>query len=405
MNQILELSIGLVLVFTVVSLGVSVLVEWLSAILAMRGKLLWKGIDNMLGKQWGSELCRHPLLESLTRRTWLDSLFPFLNRGKPSYLSAKTFSAALLGVLDSNGMAAPGDDLVAAVGKLPSGHLKQVLQPLVDQAGKDLAKAQANLEHWFDASMDRVTGWYKRWSQLVLFVLGFGVALWFGVDTLLIARALWTNQELRGNVVALATEMVGDDECAKILGESAPTQGASGVEPEKAKECLEKYQHGLAQAQLPLAPFPKGGDGAEGPARPWSWWSWLLAVALAGGLFWLDAHHRPRVAPSDAAAQPGPLQRGLVLVGRVAVVLAVGVATSQLIMFVVDRFWYEGFPRWLGQHGAGFVITGVAVSFGAPFWFDLLGRLVKLRASGSRPQAASSAGTTSDNSAAGATDG
>lgn len=33
----------------------------------------------------------------------------------------------------------------------------------------------------------------------------------------------------------------------------------------------------------------------------------------------------------------------------------------------------------------GLAFTGVAVSLGAPFWFDLLGRLVSLRASGDRP--------------------
>jgi len=41
------------------------------------------------------------------------------------------------------------------------------------------------------------------------------------------------------------------------------------------------------------------------------------------------------------------------------------------------REWYMRLLGWL--------ITGFAISFGAPFWFDLLGRFVKLRSGGPRP--------------------
>jgi len=34
----------------------------------------------------------------------------------------------------------------------------------------------------------------------------------------------------------------------------------------------------------------------------------------------------------------------------------------------------------------GWLITALAISFGAPFWFDLLNRLVDLRGSGKKPE-------------------
>ena len=37
---------------------------------------------------------------------------------------------------------------------------------------------------------------------------------------------------------------------------------------------------------------------------------------------------------------------------------------------------------------AGLILTGIAVSLGAPFWFDLVSRLVNLRLTGSKPPAA-----------------
>ena len=42
----------------------------------------------------------------------------------------------------------------------------------IDTAEGDLQKAQANLEAWYDSTMDRVSGWYKRSTQWILFAIG-----------------------------------------------------------------------------------------------------------------------------------------------------------------------------------------------------------------------------------------
>jgi len=49
--------------------------------------------------------------------------------------------------------------------------------------------------------------------------------------------------------------------------------------------------------------------------------------------------------------------------------------------------------RWLLFKLLGCAMTALAVSLGAPFWFDLFGRLVNLRATGAKP-AKSTAPTT-----------
>ena len=36
----------------------------------------------------------------------------------------------------------------------------------------------------------------------------------------------------------------------------------------------------------------------------------------------------------------------------------------------------------------GIVFTGLALAFGAPFWFDVLSKLVQLRSSGRKPETA-----------------
>jgi hypothetical protein len=53
----------------------------------------------------------------------------------------------------------------------------------------------------------------------------------------------------------------------------------------------------------------------------------------------------------------------------------------------------EEFPQWLSKwrhtiahHFIGWLLTAIAVSLGAPFWFDLLSTIMSIRASGDPPQ-------------------
>src|SRR5439155_9929237 len=55
--------------------------------------------------------------------------------------------------------------------------VQQALVTLVDAAGNDVAKARENIEDWYNSSMDRVSGWYKRRSQYIVLVIGFLVAI------------------------------------------------------------------------------------------------------------------------------------------------------------------------------------------------------------------------------------
>jgi len=40
----------------------------------------------------------------------------------------------------------------------------------------------------------------------------------------------------------------------------------------------------------------------------------------------------------------------------------------------------------LGHHSLGWLLTAMAISLGAPFWFDILNKVVTVRASGKAPE-------------------
>ena len=45
--------------------------------------------------------------------------------------------------------------------------LRKALLAIFDSAVDDLKQATKNLEDWFDNTMDRVTGWYKKMFQWI----------------------------------------------------------------------------------------------------------------------------------------------------------------------------------------------------------------------------------------------
>jgi hypothetical protein len=60
----------------------------------------------------------------------------------------------------------------AAVRRLPEGHTKEALFVLIDKTKREVTDAEAQVarlrqevEGWFNDAMDRVGGWYKRWTQ------------------------------------------------------------------------------------------------------------------------------------------------------------------------------------------------------------------------------------------------
>ena len=151
-----------------------------------------------------------PVAES----TWRHKLYahglvrPFYRDGTklPSYIPARTFALALWNIAstsaaeDGSGSAAGGAaagvtaDLkavrAAVATRLPNQELRTALLTLIDEAQGDIEKARRNIEEWYDGMMDRVSGWYKRRTAMLMLLLGFVVAAVVNADTINIANSL-----------------------------------------------------------------------------------------------------------------------------------------------------------------------------------------------------------------------
>ncbi len=324
MLDILEVVVGLAFVFAFVSLISSMINEWFAGILAMRGRMLWRGVKNLVGSELGRQVHEHPLVAGLKHPTWFAGLSRLLrlNTAWPAYVPTKTFVLGLLSSLDEKeGLPTDFAGLRGAVEKIEDTAVQRALLTLVDSAAGDFEQAKQGIGDWFDASMDEVSGWYKRWSQTMLLGISLAVAAVMGVDSLQIGEELWTDDELRGKVVAAATDYL--QQHPDLVAADAPAAALEGATAGQT-----------AAEAAAVSEVSKGNDRED-----------LEALILEFQEFDL-----PLTSLAEARREHS--------------------GSSFLAVF-----W-----QWIAGHFLGFLLTGLAASLGAPFWFDLLNRFVNLRA-------------------------
>lgn len=308
---LLDVAIGMVLIYSLLSLICSTINEGISSFFSLRAATLEKGLENLLGSDLAKQVYSHHLVQGLVQK----DIFLRGTR-KPSYIPTRTFVLTVLDALNGS-FPATADDVRLAVQKIPDAKIQRALLALVDEAKGDLEEVKKNFGVWFDHSMDRVSGWYRRKVQAIILILGVLVSFGLGVDTTATVKLLWGDSALRAALVAAAQ--------AQVAKQAAKPEaaGASATTPnfDQVSKDLNQFQSQFAALDIPTYPLKdvcKDWDNVQKTTPcPSSWWS--------------------------------------------------------LIAF------------WLNRHWLGFILTSVALSLGAPFWFDLLGKLVSMRSAGQKP--------------------
>lgn len=409
-SAILDVAIGLTFIYLVLSLVVTALNEFLAALLHSRGKFLERGLRQLLdggaadgasvslirrlrcalasaiegAKRVGgdrspswfrtrlasaikptvarvnltSRILGHPLLRALQYKGW-----------PPSYIPPRLFVTALLDELKiatntpaarADAAPAPADmnhplrqRLATLADRRPDQDLENALVALYEEAGGRVEQFKVELERWFNYGMDRVTGWYKRRTQVVTVLIAAIVTVLFNADTVVIVRSLWLDEELREGMVTLAS----DPELRASLDPAAPSDGEEAPgEP--------------AGAQTPAGDEPSDDQDAEKKVRERvETMRQVMAVGVPIG--WLESTeewNRAREA-AEQHRRPPPFP-----------------ASEDGSIFVRSGIWLGRWGEVILFHLAGWAVTILAVSLGAPFWFDTLNRIINIRAAGKAPE-------------------
>lgn len=83
-------------------------------------------------------------------------------------------------------------------------EILKILELYLNKSYQNIETFTAQLEKWYDDTMNRVSGWYKRQTQFILFFLGLAIAITFNVDIIDIAGKLSTDKDARDKLVEIS---------------------------------------------------------------------------------------------------------------------------------------------------------------------------------------------------------
>jgi hypothetical protein len=314
-STILDVAAGIIFGFLAISLFTSAAVEAINSALNVRAKNLRTGIMALVNDPNFTGLAKKLYEHALISPLGPGSADPLKNA--PAYIDKVQFAEAMLDVTGLSAATpaaaaqAPGPEAAAAfkaqidsrIANISDQQLKQLLQGMVNRSAGDIEQVKVQLANWFGNAMDRLSGQFKRQTQVMTFVIALVTALVINLDTIRVGTLLWGQTGLAEELKSIS------------IPSSAPRDVDGVISTEKQViDALDKFaQEG----------FPVG---------------------------WAPRHFM------DIEDNPGHWQ----------------------------AIWNEP-PSICYRPLLGWLITAVAALFGAPFWFDALQSIVRLKGAGPSP--------------------
>jgi hypothetical protein len=424
---VLDVAIGLAFVYLLLALICTAVNEWIASIFRLRAKTLRRAVERLVdapadegsgdaaarprsASRLSHQVLHHPLIRSISD-----------HRGMPAYIPAKRFAAALTdaiqtssenGAVDGGGARPTAPQPGSVARDIAQVRLQlKAIDSVSTAAPSTAADSSPIIEDWFNDAMDRASGWYKRQLQWITLAVAALITILANADTLVAARILWHDPSARAAVVAQAQERVkrarpadsGMIGAARYQDDNMPVADPGGAEVK------------------PVAPPARGGasgSGGTAAAPP--------AADTATERVSEDDDERNRDEPaasSDAGLTDDEKAALSQLLGwsrefkaintevcaarqqEINDLCRTGSAASDACRTALDRAVADGacvhggagleptntfagrralWPLALA-HFPGWFITVVAVSLGAPFWFDTLQRFMNIRGGGKKP--------------------
>jgi hypothetical protein len=217
-STIVEVAIGLALIYIGLSLLASWINETIAAGLNLRGKGLTNGIRQMLGDaRLENKLFRHPILASSKTHA----------ERTPSYISASQFATALLDVIRADKVvgitptqAFQGVQNALATTDEP---LKTALTSIVATAAGDYTAVVNGIEGWFNDTMNRVSGAYRRGAMVWIFFIAIVLAAGLDADSVKFVKMLEWNSSTRAALVTAAGTAAKEQNASAALAHVSTT--------------------------------------------------------------------------------------------------------------------------------------------------------------------------------------
>lgn len=263
----INVAIGLFFIYLLLSLLISEIQEFLaSSIFDWRAKNLYRSIQFILGDSATELLYQYPLIKS-----WKDYK-QRVNKNSvgPSYIPNSTFALALISVIIEKSGVQPEinsltiDDFILAIN---SEEIKQFFDPdqiklfkilalkTKNKAGDipDIEPLETAISDWFQQSMIRASGVYKRQVKMITLTIGFLVAMGLNADTLNITNRLFQEPVLQENISQSIDIVLTNNP-------NSPLNNCLNSDAEFTKNCQDLTENFLYSYLFDFSSLPLGWD-------------------------------------------------------------------------------------------------------------------------------------------------
>lgn len=367
--ETLEIIIGLIFIYLLLSLLATTVQELYASVISLRGKVLLKAIAKLLevdtvegvdqianskqAKAFKEKIKQSKVFQKYSSKfLWIKQL--------PSYLSSEQITAVIQDLMGKDAQIPDSfqdrslsgeqtitetplmlsqirqDDLHKQLSILFKSDANrpvtltrsasgEATPPEIIEDKNVIAEAKAGFKKHYDEIMNRATGWYKRAVQWNLIVFGLIIALAFDADTFKIYSNLTKNPNDRQQLIELATNFTDENRIEIYTTSKDTSQENTGQNDSAAVQRASELRallDSILVNEIQNVPSPLG-------------LGWEISLAQQA---------------DNAKAEGQKAWR----------------------FYIIKIF--------------GWLVTALAVSLGAPFWFDLLQKVINIRNAGVRPQ-------------------
>ena len=315
LTNLVDVAIGLALVYLGASLFVTIINEYVGQLLQLRGRQLAGDLKTLIDDSGIQERLKaspafQPFFE--TSGKW----WQVFSKSVPlrSYVDPNVLARMLVGGLETE-----QQSITEALGKLQDSNVKKQLLALSKSVKGDVDRFVQEVSQWADRSLTMLGETYKRNIQILSFGLGILIAIAFNLDTITVAAHLYRDKDARAATSAAALELV------RAMPQDSLRACLNAPEDKRATmigcEGLFSLKEGMRQREGAFGKLPIGWPNRSGQG---------ICHETVGGASLRDV-------------------------------------PSRLLLVL------------------GWILTALAISLGASFWFDALNKLVNVRHGMKRP--------------------
>lgn len=341
----------------------------------------------------------HKVIQELYKTPLISSFNSGSNHNRPSYLSAESFAKSLVFLLkkpfedtdskpstetSENANTAteapakpttekPKNDANTTIENIKK-NINNPKHPLFKDEGKKLQELlhyfweeipgesdqekvkrfNANIESWYNQTMDRAAGWYKKNTTVYLLIIGFVLANIFQVNTIHVAQKLYSSTETQEEILAMVplyqkTTLSGD---SLDYGELMSKRDSIMKGIEASNNVL------IPEQQYPDA-IPVKINNATAHKN-----------ALAS-YFTINKNTRAYYT-SIKNISTAEIQANYKLEPKFS-------EENKVYQLKINKYSY--YYNMLKANFWGYLITAIAISLGSKFWYEMLNKIVNLKSS------------------------